>query len=287
MSTLRRKSQISSHVSAKRGANSSSTSAPFLLPVYPYYAKGYENELKAAFRTLTACRADDSLAVRDDLDQCPATIETTLGRLALLLDMSLLRNRRVLLLGDDDLLSVAIAATGIATQVTVVDLDCELLSRIEHWSKDAPIELLHHDLRLGLPDTLAHNYDAVFTDPPYTLDGQLVFLRASTNGIRNDNSSSLFLCSSRFYLSRPLIGKIIAAAKRAGLGYVGVEEDFNKYKAPPAVEKDLRRKNGQRNASYLYSSLFHFKPSGCLIKPETLTFAAAKIYEYGDQHGSS
>ena len=243
-------------------------------------ADGCQKELELAYRTLRACRSDPSACRRDDLDQCPATIKTTLRRLALLLGTSRLERHRVLLLGDDDLLSVAIAATGLSTAVTVIDLDDSLLARIARWTKSEIVELVHHDLRLGLPSAMAAGYDVVFTDPPYTPAGQLLFLRAGTMALRNTSSSSLFLCSSSLYLSPKQMQRIIATAEQAGYQLIQLEEDFNKYKAPPDVVKDIRRRKLQRDASYFYSSLLHFVPSGYRVRPESLPFLPSEIYRY-------
>src|SRR6185503_19387835 len=64
-------------------------------------ASEYHEELQSAYRALKACRSDSWSTRRDDLDQCPATVKTTLRRLELLMAMSELNKRRVLLLGDD------------------------------------------------------------------------------------------------------------------------------------------------------------------------------------------
>ncbi len=241
---------------------------------------GCQKELELAYRALKACRSDSSVSRRDELDQCPATIRTTLRRLALLLGTSRLEKRRILLLGDDDLLSVAIAATGLRTRVTVVDLDHSLLARIARWTKNEIVELVHHDLRLGLPGAMAASYDVVFTDPPYTAAGQLLFLRAGMMALRNTRSSSMFLCSSRLYLNPQQMQRIITAAEQAGLELVQIEQDFNKYKAPPNVVDDIRRRKLQRDASYFYSSLLQFVPSGDRVSPESLPFLPSEIYQY-------
>jgi len=287
MIKARGRSQSAQDCSQKeRGAtlNIPTASTSRFLPNYLHYARRNKKELDAAARILKDCRADASFTRRDDLDQCPATIETTLRRLALIMSMSLLQKRRILLLGDDDLLSVAIAATGFSTRIAVIDLDSDLLSRIERWTKNRTVELRHHDLRLGFPETMAHRYDLVFTDPPYTPAGQLLFLRAGTTAIRNTKSSSIFLCSSRLYLRPNQMVRIITAAERAGLRLVGVDEDFNEYEAPPDVITDLQRQRDHETEMYLHSSLFHFKPTGNILKPDSLPFLPAQIYEYDEEN---
>lgn len=253
---------------------------PGSLPPHRRCARDYQERLDLAYRTLKACRSDPSSCRRDDLDQCPATIRTTLRRLALLMSVSRLEGGRVLLLGDDDLLSVAIAAAGLSARVTVVDLDRSLLSRIARWTKTGTVEVRHHDLRLGLPETMDGGYDMVFTDPPYTPAGQLLFTRVGLTALRRVKSSSLFLCASRLYLGPEQIGMIIDAAGRAGLRLIRVAEDFNEYRSPPDVVEDIRQRRLQRKASHFYSSLFHFKPVRDGLSPESLPFLPGEIYKY-------
>jgi len=196
------------------------------------------------------------------------------------MDVVKLEGRQVLLLGDDDLLSVAISASQLSTHVTVLDIDQLLLSCIAHSTKHETVEVFHHDLRQGLPVKMTAHYDVVFTDPPYTHAGQLVFLRSAMMALRNTGTSSLFLCASRLYLEAHQIQKIISLAEHAGLRLLKIEEDFNKYKAPPNVIDDLHRRAPSKTSSYFYSSLLHFVPGGYMYDPESLPFLPADIYRY-------
>src|SRR6266699_594394 len=73
-----------------------------------------------AHEILRRCRSDKYLRRRDDLDQCPANIITTLRRLRLLLECESIKYRSVLLLGDDDLLSLALSTLELPGNITVV-----------------------------------------------------------------------------------------------------------------------------------------------------------------------
>ncbi len=232
-----------------------------------------------ARRILTECRADHCARRRDELDQCPATIETTLKRLELLMEADL-EKRRLLLLGDDDLLSVAIAATDPSIGVTVVDLDIDLLSRIRQLTPGARVETVCHDLRLGLPSELSRRFDIVFTDPPYTLAGQLLFLRRGLTALRPLRGSSLYVCGSRFYLNDSKLASIIEAAHRAGLDLKSTHENFNEYAAPPDVREDLRKAPAPRSVEVLHSTLFSFVVRDDSTSPELLPLSCRDIYSY-------
>jgi predicted methyltransferase len=232
-----------------------------------------------ASNLLRACRVNRLANIRSELDQCPATATTTLRRLKLLSSRQDL-NGRLLLLGDDDLLSVAIAATNPSTRVTVLDLDSDLLNRIEESSPHSRMEVLRHDLRQGLPSELVGCFDVAFTDPPYTLAGQLLFLKRAVAALRPNRGSSLYLCGSRVYLDDDDLATIIGAAESGGLGLKGVYEDFNKYVAPPDVQDDLRRANPDQDSKFFHSTLFHFVAVDGLTFPESIPTLTSNIYEY-------
>ena len=247
----------------------------------------HQERIETAYRALRACRSDSTSRRRDDLDQCPATNKTTIRRLSLLLGLNELEERQVLLLGDDDLLSIAIAAAGLSTRVTVIDLDHSLLERIERWTKTDAVQLVNADLRSGLPTGLAGNFDLVFTDPPYTPAGQLLFLGRGLSALRRARSSSLFLCASRFYLGAERIKMILRAAESAGLHLVGSHENFNEYKAPPDVAEDIRLRDTSANPLLFHSSLFYLKPRCDFLSLNSFPFLDEDIYNYEKEQVSS
>jgi N4-bis(aminopropyl)spermidine synthase len=129
--------------------------------------------------------ADGMPAAKAELDQTHCTVDTKLGRVLLLHQARALAGRRLLLLGDDDLISVAIARfaalTGSATAIrrlTVIDTDADVLRWIDEQvaGTGAPLETVEHDLRQPLPPSLAGAFDVVLTDPPYTVAGAELFL---------------------------------------------------------------------------------------------------------------
>jgi len=234
--------------------------------------------LEEAHRILRACRSNPTACRRDDLDQCPATIRTTIRRMELLSTMENLSERRFLLLGDDDLLSVALAAAHLSVHLTVLDLDLALLERIKRWASD--VHVIHHDLRLGLPPILSCQFDVVFTDPPYTVAGQMLFLRYAIDALCPSTHASLYLCASRAYLSFYQIAQIVEKAKQAGLRLVAIHEDFNEYRSPPDVVMDLKRRTARNCIAFLRSSLLHFKPSTAFLCSRSVPLLPDDIYSY-------
>src|SRR5262249_33014540 len=117
-------------------------------------------------------------AVKLELDQTHCTADTKLRRVLAMHETGALAGQRILLLGDDDLVSVALAAfaghVGAAARprrVTVVDSDRDLIGylRGELGALGFTAELIEHDLRDPLPGALLGGVDVACTHPPYTV----------------------------------------------------------------------------------------------------------------------
>lgn len=122
---------------------------------------------------------------RVEIDQCHCTVETKVRRVLAMYEAGALAGRRVLLLGDDDLTSVALKLVverlgrpAALRGVIVVDVDPDLVSFLAASLAGSrfAVDAIAHDLRDPLPGELAGVADTVFTDPPYTNAGAELFL---------------------------------------------------------------------------------------------------------------
>jgi predicted methyltransferase len=129
------------------------------------------------------------------LDQCPCEPATAILRALLMLETGALEGRRVLVLGDDDSLSLAIGLVGralgkgdLTRGVTVIESDPRRVAFLrEAAAREAiAIDLIEHDLRAPLPDGLAGAFDTAATDPPYTLAGATLFLSRAAAALGGD-----------------------------------------------------------------------------------------------------
>jgi predicted methyltransferase/DNA-directed RNA polymerase subunit RPC12/RpoP len=143
----------------------------------PDAAAGLTGPLERAARAAPAAKLH--------LDQTHCTVDTKLRRVLAMHEAGALAGRRILLLGDDDLVSVALAAfAGLAgpaarpRAVTVLDCDPDLVRylRGELASLGLAAEAVEHDLRDPLPAAMAGAFDVACTDPPYTVAGAELFL---------------------------------------------------------------------------------------------------------------
>ncbi|WP_159882645.1 bis-aminopropyl spermidine synthase family protein [Paenibacillus puerhi] len=140
--------------------------------------------------------------VRIDQSQC--TAETSLRRAILGLRQHALIGKRILCVGDDDLVSVSIALlmkrlfpegghTG--TTIDVVDIDERFLAFIGGIAEreKLPIRFYRHDLRQPLPAALHASYDCFYTDPPYTLSGMNLFVSRGIRALKTKKGLPIFL----------------------------------------------------------------------------------------------
>ncbi|MFA5505867.1 MAG: bis-aminopropyl spermidine synthase family protein [Vulcanimicrobiota bacterium] len=109
---------------------------------------------------------------------------------------------RVLVLGDDDLVSLALVEFTDQLQVDVLELDPDLVSFLKEKGGER-LTVLEHNLRHGVPDSMKNCYDAVTTDPPYADDGMRFFLECAKASLKDRAESRLFLTTYPGLLESP------------------------------------------------------------------------------------
>ena len=172
---------------------------------------------------------------RPDLDQCHCTAETKLRRVLALHEADALVGRRVLILGDDDLTSLAIArvvrrfgSEASIAKLAVVDLDPAVVGHVarELASASFPTRSVQHDVREPMPRSLRGSFDTVVTDPPYTVAGATLFLSRAAEALAGSGGDVFFSFGSRrpgaaFFVQRTI--------SEMGFAIVRLLRDFNEY----------------------------------------------------------
>ena len=191
------------------------------------------------------------------LDQVYVTTDTAVRRAELLLDAGE-HQRGLVLLGDDDLTSAAVLLAGAGRKVTVLDTDedvLEVLRRIaEHhaWELDA----VHHDLRFPIPRAMKARFGAVFTDPPYAVEGFRLFVSRAVEMLKPDGRLYVCFGHSRRASERGLQKHRVLA--EAGVLVEAVFEDFFEYYGAEAI--------GSRSALWR-----------CRVTPETRPLVRGEV----------
>jgi hypothetical protein len=193
-----------------------------------------DGELRSLRRRLKEI-ADAAPAPAVALDQCHCTLETKLRRVLALHEADALVGRRILLLGDDDLTSVAIClfverfgSDASIAQLTVVDVDPALVEFVRGHLRDAPFPstCVPHDLREPLPPALERAFDTVVTDPPYTAAAGRLFLSRAADALGGAGGGLFLSFGSR----RPGVAFALQQAiTESGFAIRELVKDFNTY----------------------------------------------------------
>lgn len=141
------------------------------------------------------------------IDQTKCTVDTAIKRALLCLQKGRLIGNKILCVGDDDLVSVALGflvkklynnMKGCKTFIHVIDIDTRILEYIENIARKyaLPIKCEHHDLKNPLFDIYLGKFDCIFTDPPYTLEGMNLFISRGLEAIKKDRGNIIFLSFS-------------------------------------------------------------------------------------------
>lgn len=109
---------------------------------------------------------------------------------------------RVLVLGDDDLVGLALVELTDTLRVDILELDADLVSFLQERSRGR-YTILEHNLRNGVPESMLDTYDAVTTDPPYADDGMRFFLECARSSLKKTPESRLFLSTYPGLLESP------------------------------------------------------------------------------------
>lgn len=196
-------------------------------------ARAEEPELGPAVRRLATAVARAPLP-RFDLDQAHCDLDTKVKRVLALHEADALVDRTVLLLGDDDLVSLALALLGAPlgarpARVVVLDVHGALLAFLRDELRRAPfaVDVRRHDLREPLPEWVRGAVDTVFTDPPYTVAGAELFLSRAAQAVAGDRRGDVFFA----FGSRAPDEELRVQRSIAAMGFVTkrLERNFNEY----------------------------------------------------------
>ena len=129
-----------------------------------------------------------------DYDQGYITPISTISRVIFATSRGDVKNKDIIILGDDDLVSIAAALTNLPKRVVVLDIDKRLIDFIKNVSKDygLDIEAIVFDLREPLPDEYVKRFDTFITDPPETMPGFKAFISKGLVTLKGERCAGYF-----------------------------------------------------------------------------------------------
>jgi len=166
-----------------------------------------------------------------ELDQCHCTPKTKLRRVLAMHAAGAIADRRILLLGDDDLMAIALLRFARqlhlrVAELVVLDIDERLLDFIGDELAEAPfpVHLERWDAREPLP--FQGRFDTVVTDPPYTVAGGRLFLTRAAEAAAGAGSQIFLSFGSRRPGAQLEVQRTIV---ELGLEIRSLTRDFNDY----------------------------------------------------------
>ncbi|MGB9958947.1 MAG: bis-aminopropyl spermidine synthase family protein [Candidatus Bathyarchaeales archaeon] len=139
-----------------------------------FIPNGKFKEVLEEFRRITANRPSPTL----EFFQGYMLEQDVIARVALMHDYGDLDGKSIVLIGDDDLLSIALAITGLASRITVLDIDERLGSFIKNFNNDYGfnVEYVRYNVADPLPRELHGVFDVFSSEPLETLSGLRAFI---------------------------------------------------------------------------------------------------------------
>lgn len=130
-----------------------------------------------------------------EFDQGPILPENTVLRVVVLYERGDLEGKDLLLLGDDDLTSVAAALSGLPRNIQVLEADPRLVDFLNSLSQRygwKGFQVAHYDARWPLPLEFRRAFDTFLTDPTETLLGFSLFLSRAAACLAGKGSVGYF-----------------------------------------------------------------------------------------------
>lgn len=89
-----------------------------------------------------------------------------------------IENKKIVLIGDDDLLSIGLALTELPSKILVLDIDERIGKFIEKFNEEYgySIEFRQYDVSNPLPKSFEHKFDVFSSEPLETFSGMKAFI---------------------------------------------------------------------------------------------------------------
>ena len=130
----------------------------------------------------------------DKYDQGYIAPEDVMRRVAYMYERGDVEGVRIMIIGDDDLCSLALASTEMPERITVMEIDERLVNYINKMAQKYGFNVDAHifDARKDLPKEFEKSYDVFVTDPVETIPGIALFLSRAVSSLKEEGDSGYF-----------------------------------------------------------------------------------------------
>ena len=131
---------------------------------------------------------------RESLDQKFISAESVFRRVVFIHERGDLAGSRIFVVGDDDMLSLALALTHMPREVVAVDIDDRVVDFINRIGEELrlPVRASVYDVRNPLPKSFQKRFDVFVTDPTETIPALRLFLSRATTALRGKGCAGYF-----------------------------------------------------------------------------------------------
>ena len=241
------------------------TPQPFKWSLLEYGDKELEAKILEVRKT---CSSDP----KREYDQFFASAKTSVSEALVVKDKGLLYNEaKIALLGDDDLVSLVLALINPELEITVFEIDRDIISGITKGAEllgIKNIQTVTYDARNSLEKHFINKFDIVLTDPPYTKSGFGLFLKRATELVGYDQrlqkGKYIFTHYGASFKSPEKYLKVQEMINRFGLWQEDVLYNFARYTGAESV--------GNASTLYILQTTPHTNAQAVLSPTTIYTF---------------
>jgi len=241
------------------------TPQPFKWSLLEYGDKELEAKILEVRKT---CSSDP----KREYDQFFASAKTSVSEALVVKDKGLLYNEaKIALLGDDDLVSLVLALINPELEITVFEIDRDIISGITKGAEllgIKNIQTVTYDARNSLEKHFINKFDIVLTDPPYTKSGFGLFLKRATELVGYDQrlqkGKYIFIHYGASFKSPEKYLKVQEMINRFGLWQEDVLYSFARYTGAESV--------GNASTLYILQTTPHTNAQAVLSPATIYTF---------------
>ncbi len=127
-------------------------------------------------------------------DQGFQTPDSVFGRIALAIERGDIQGKNIIILGDDDLMAIALKFTNLPAKVTILEIDTRITRFIEKINSkyNLDIEIVNFDLCKKLPQKFIGKYDTFFCDPTEAFEGFKIFIAKGIATLKKEGCAGYF-----------------------------------------------------------------------------------------------
>ncbi|MCS7212969.1 MAG: bis-aminopropyl spermidine synthase family protein [Candidatus Calescibacterium sp.] len=165
-----------------------------------------------------------------EYDQGNITPESTIGRISLMRIRGDVAGKKIIVLGDDDLVGIALGLTRMPDEVLVLDIDKRLIDFTNDIAKERnlPVHAEVFDLREPLPKKLKAKFDVFVTDPPEAKKPFVIFIQKGIWTLKGEGCSG-YIGMTLIDSSVPKWAELQSIILKSGGAITDIIRDFNKY----------------------------------------------------------